>query len=179
MNLISFTYPAKSRKQDEWQERYKAWGLPQNTPIGFDDQTLKNIISPAGISDDESAKLLVRWADILGAFLVEHNLSTSQIRAIFSEVRQIEGQLRVAQVSDAGSGRPEKAWTRLRLLIPKMEYRKGKEKNNRGVENIVEVLKPAVKLVLDGDSSSRIERFGRFVNFFEAILAYHKSYGGN
>lgn len=178
MNLVSFTYPANSKKQREWQERYKTWGFSQGSTVNFDDQTLKNIILPGNISDDESAKLLVQWADIIGAFLSE-NLSTSQIRAIFGEVRQIEGQLRVSQVSNDQTSGSEKPWTRLRLLIPKMEYRKGKEKNNRGVESIVEILKPAVKLVVDGEASKRAERFERFVNFFEAILAYHKAYGGN
>jgi len=177
MNLISFTYPDKSKKQREWQERYKTWGFAQNAPIGFDDQTLKNIISPVNISDDESTKLLVKWADIIGAFLSEE-LSTSQIRAIFGEVRQIEGQLRVSQVSKDETSKPEKAWTRLRLLIPKMQYRKEKEKG-QGVKSLVKILDPAVKLVVDGDTAKLAERFGRFVNFFEAILAYHKAYGGN
>jgi len=36
------------------------------------------------------------------------------------------------------------------------------------------VLSPAVDLV-QGDA----DNFGRFVEFFEAILAYHKAYGGN
>lgn len=177
MNLVSFTYPNKSKKQDEWQGRYKTWNLPQNTPIAFDAETLKKIISPASVSEEESAQLLVRWADIVGAFLSE-DLSTSQIRAIFGEVRQIEGQLHVSQISKDEKSKEEKVWTRLRLLIPKMQYRKEKEKG-QGVKNLVKVLDPAVKLVLDGDASTRAERFERFVNFFEAILAYHKSYGGN
>lgn len=177
MNLVSFPYPERSKKQREWQERYKTWGFPQNSSVGFDDQTLKNIILPGVVSDDESAKLLVKWADVIGAFLSEE-LSTSQIRAIFGEVRQIQGQLRVSQVSNDETSNLEKPWTRLRLLIPKMQYRKEKEKG-QGVKNLVKVLEPAVKLVVDGDSSKRTERFERFVNFFEAILAYHKAYGGN
>ncbi|RMG28412.1 MAG: type III-A CRISPR-associated protein Csm2 [Methanobacteriota archaeon] len=167
----------REKKEKEWKRRFQNWGLQPSAPINFDDQTLKNIILPGAVSDDESAKLLVRWADIIGAFLSE-DLSTSQIRAIFGEVRQIQGQLRVSQVSNDGTSNSEKPWTRLRLLIPKMRYRKAKEKGV-GVENLVKILEPAVKLVLDDDPSQRAERFERFVNFFEAILAYHKSYGGN
>ncbi len=186
MNLITFRFPDLSRikkekeradKEKAWKGRFENWGVVPTAHIDFDDQTLKNIIAPENITEDESAKLLVRWADIIGAFLSE-DLSTSQIRAIFGEVRQIEGQLRVSQVSNDQTSGAEKPWTRLRLLIPKMQYRKEKEKG-QGVKNLVKVLDPAVKLVVDGDSSKRAERFERFVNFFEAILAYHKSYGGN
>lgn len=186
MNLITFRFPdlshikkdsERENKEKTWQDRFRTWGFNPSDSINFDDQTLHNIIVPGVVSDDESAKLLVKWADILGAFLAE-NLTTSQIRAIFGEVRQIQGQLRVSQVSNDGTSNLEKPWTRLRLLIPKMQYRKEKEKGE-GVKNLVKVLEPAVKLVVDGDPSKRAERFERFVNFFEAILAYHKAYGGN
>jgi len=185
MNLITFHFPELSRKKGqegadkerEWQYRFRNWGFSPSAPINFDDQTLKNIIVLENIAEDESTKALVKWSDIIGAFLSE-NLSTSQIRAIFGEVRQIQGQLRVSQVSNDQTSGSEKPWTRLRLLIPKMQYRKEKERG-QGVKNLVKVLDPAVKLVVDGDSTKRAERFERFVNFFEAILAYHKSYGGN
>lgn len=186
MNLITFRFPDLShirkdedrrKKQTEWQRRFQNWSISNTEPINFDDQTLKNIILPGAVPDDDGIKLLVRWADILGAFLSEE-LSTSQIRAIFGEVRQIQGQLRVSQVSKDETSNLEKPWIRLRLLIPKMQYRKEKERG-QGVKNLVKVLEPAVKLVVDGDPSKRAERFERFINFFEAILAYHKSYGGN
>jgi len=54
-----------------------------------------------------------------------------------------------------------------------MAYRARKERG-QAVGQLVSVLSPAIDLV--GDDR---ERFERFVEFFEAILAYHKAHGGN
>jgi CRISPR-associated protein Csm2 len=54
-----------------------------------------------------------------------------------------------------------------------MAYR-AKRERGKGVEQLVAVLDPAVDLVGNDD-----DNFRRFVEFFEAILAYHKAYGGN
>ena len=50
----------------------------------------KNLISKI-ITDPEATQTLVKEADKLGKYLGKQ-LSTSQIRAIFGEVRQIEAQ---------------------------------------------------------------------------------------
>ena len=57
-----------------------------------------------------------------------------------------------------------------------MAYRKEKEKGY-GVKNLVAVLDPALSLVFQ-DVEKREERFVHFVVLFEAILAYHRAYGG-
>jgi CRISPR-associated protein Csm2 len=62
---------------------------------------------------------------------------------------------------------------RFLLLIPKLKYAKARAKNF-GMNSLAEVLEEAVKLV-----EGQPECFKRFVEFFEAILAYHKAYGGN
>ncbi len=122
-------------------------------------------------SDPASTKLLVREAEDLGAQLKRLNLTTSQIRALFGEVRQIQGQL--------STGDQNRALRKLILLKPKMAYRARRERG-RGVEELASVLDPAIDLVVDATDRKTQERnFQRFVDFFEAILAYHKSYGGN
>ena len=119
-------------------------------------------------SDPDSAKLLVEHAEMLGKQLKNANLSTSQIRALFGEVRQIHAQW--------STGEEERALRKLILLKPKMAYRAQRERGD-GVKKLVDVLDPAIDQVVGGGNSK--ENFQRFVEFFEAILAYHKAAGGN
>ena len=97
-------------------------------------------------------------------------MTTSQIRAIFGEVRQIEAQL---SADDAGG--QERALRKLLLLKPKMAYRARRE--GKGVAELTSVLDPAIDLVVGGADPK--ENFKRFVDFFRAILAYHRAAGGN
>jgi CRISPR-associated protein Csm2 len=141
------------------------------------DTDLKKAI-PLIIADEDKADLLTQHADRIGQKLVsypkkEDRLSTSQIRALFGEVRQIEAQWRM------GGHNEQKAFRRLVLLKPKMAYRSKKEKRP-GVEELVEILTEAVNQVIQApDAKQRYVRFRHFVDFFEAILAYHKAHGGN
>lgn len=127
-------------------------------------------------SDPESAQLLVKHAQAMGRQLKIANLTTSQIRAIFGEVRQIDAQLSTVDLPVADQ---QRAFRKLILLKPKMAYRARRERG-RGVEELNNVLDPAIDLVVGGtDLKGQQERFRRFVEFFEAILAYHKAAGGN
>ena len=125
------------------------------------------------ITSVEGAEKLVETADKLGNELKGMNLTTSQIRALFGEVRQIEGEWGMGDVAR------QRALRRLILLKPKMAYRARRERG-RGVQELVNVLEPALEeVVREKDTKKQDENFGRFVEFFEAILAYHKAYGGN
>lgn len=118
---------------------------------------------------DGDAKTLVEQASQIGKNLAQEKLSTSQIRAIFGEVRKLQGQLSIQEQN-------ENALRKLYLLKPKMAYRKEKEKG-QGVKRLVDILDPALSLVFK-DPDKREERFEYFVEFFEAILAYHRANGG-
>jgi CRISPR-associated protein Csm2 len=119
------------------------------------------------ITDKQSTETLVKCAEEIGTELAENKLTTSQIRAIFGEVRRIEGEWKSEEAEVK-----QQANRSLILLRPKMAYRARKEKG-RGVEDLVSVLDPAIDHV-KGDE----DNFKRFVDFFEAILAYHKAHGG-
>ncbi|MEW6287095.1 MAG: type III-A CRISPR-associated protein Csm2 [Chloroflexota bacterium] len=176
MSLVTFRFSdVKGKAQEDWQRYFQKWGLQTQAPISFEEAALKQILLPANQEQEErSAKLTVEWGDKLGAILVYRGLSTSQIRAIFGEVRQIEAKLKISQLQ--GTASETKVWNKLRLLIPKMAYRAKKEGD--GVKSLASVFEPAINLVLDGEQQKRMERFERFVNFFESILAYHRAYGG-
>jgi len=82
-------------------------------------------------------------------------------------------------------GHRQKALRRLLLLKPKMAYRARRESGG-AVRTLVDVLDPAVDLVAKakprvegGSANNQDDNFQRFVEFFEAILAYHKAHGGN
>jgi CRISPR-associated protein Csm2 len=124
------------------------------------------------ITDPNQTELLVTEADQFGRALKDSGLTTSQIRALFGEVRQIEAMWRT-------DGMDQKALKRLILLKPKMAYRARKERG-RGVEDLIGVLEPALDhVVKETKPEKRSDNFTRFVELFEAILAYHKAAGGN
>jgi CRISPR-associated protein Csm2 len=114
------------------------------------------------ITDPNGAETMVKCAEDIGQALARQ-LTTSQIRSLFGEVRNIQGDWQVNS---------QRASRNLILLKPKMAYRARKERG-RGVGDLVSVLSPAIDLV-GGDG----DHFQRFAEFFEAILAYHKAHGG-
>ncbi|PWH15967.1 MAG: type III-A CRISPR-associated protein Csm2 [Ardenticatenia bacterium] len=129
------------------------------------------------ITDPNGAETLVRWADRIGKGLKDSGLTTSQIRALFGEVRQIQAEWTIHR---------SKALRRLILLKPKMAYRARKERG-KAVGDLVSVLQPALDLVVkakpktpsEDNPNNQDDNYQRFAEFFEAILAYHKAYGGD
>jgi CRISPR-associated protein Csm2 len=116
----------------------------------------------------QAAKKLVEWSEHLGEFLARRGLTTSQIRKVFGEVRRLWMEA-------------QKGWTdvltrKVHLLIPKLEYAARKEV---AVKALRVVLVRSIREVLEGENHDEIrKRFERFVEFFEAILAYHYAFGG-
>lgn len=99
---------------------------------------------------------LVENAEKLGEHLSKR-LTTSQIRRIFSEVKQM--------------GEFDK--DRLNLLRPKMAYTAGRHR--RAVREIVDLQQVLDECIKRTNSEKEFENFK---NFFEAILAYHRYHGG-
>lgn len=127
------------------------------------------------ITDPNGTQKLVERAEQLGRDLAKE-LTTSKIRALFGEVRQIQAQWSIE--SQRGQAR-----RRLTLLKPKMSYRVGKEPRNSksrdSVEMLVKELEAALNVVIaEPDLTKQSEYFRHFVEYFEAILAYHKAHGG-
>ncbi len=121
------------------------------------------------IQDENAAETLVRVAEEIGVRLAkQEQMTTSQIRNIFGEARKIQANWRVG----GGSRR-----TDLILLKPKMVYQAARHKPG-GV--LKDSLATAIDAVIDGSPSTEqeLKRFRNFMNFFEAIVAYHKANGG-
>ena len=119
------------------------------------------------------ADRLVREAEKLGAALQAQKLTTNQIRNIFGTVRRIEMNWPEIPKDEADRQRVIRAQRDLVLLKPKMAYQ-AKRERGRAVQMLTDVLSTAIDQV--GKDRTK---FQYFVDFFEAILAYHKAYGGN
>ncbi len=113
---------------------------------------------------DESGADLVTFAHQTARSLVTQNLTRAQIRTIFTEVRQIEAQWPSAA-----------ATRRLSMLKPKLAYQAAR---SNSVNYLRDVLTDAIDQVLKAPEDKRNNRFERFVDLFEAILAYHRAEGG-
>lgn len=116
------------------------------------------------MSADESGKDLVEFAEQTAKILVKQNLTRSQIRNIFTEVRQIEAMW---------DTRKADAIRRLNMLKPKLAYQTAR---SAPVKHLQEVLSEAITEV--EYAADKDKAFKRFVDLFEAILAYHRASGG-
>ena len=120
---------------------------------------------------------LVSAADKIGSWLKRLDLKTSQIRNVFGTVRKIQ----LSWDMD-----PARWYRETVLLMPKLGYYAEREKQRtktEGMKTLERVLLPAIEAITDADKlpeadKVKRERFMRFADFFEAIVAYHKKYGG-
>lgn len=126
-------------------------------------------ISPADVQAiivEGNTELLIKRAKEIGQSLKDAGLSMAQIRGVFGTVRRIE----MRWIEKASEETQERAMRQLLLLQPKLEYQ---ARRQEAVKGLKDVLIPAIQQV-----SGNREQFGRFVEFFEAILAYHVAAGG-
>jgi CRISPR-associated protein Csm2 len=119
---------------------------------------------------------LVEWAEKIGQSLARQ-VTTSQLRNVFGTVRQIQMSW------DAD---PTRAYRDAVLLKPKLGYF-AKRERGRGMADLERVLVPAIEEIIKAEkefksdeerAKAKKDRFMRFSDFFEAIVAYHKKYGG-
>ena len=130
----------------------------------------------------DDPKELVELTDRYGKQLADARLATSQIRSIFGSVRQMESRWYDDKQRNQGI-------RDLLMLKPKLAYQEVRHKPQRredpnAVGMLRAMLEPAIDAVIepgtdhtaeDGDNQ---KRFRRFMEYFEALLAYHKAYGG-
>lgn len=104
-------------------------------------------------------------------------MATSQLRNIFSEAKQIESQIKMIQYSND----KETKWKntikpRILLLRPKIAYATARAVDRNRDSRMVafgEVVDKALRV-----ASGKMEYYKNFIQMFEAIIAYHKKYGG-
>ena len=116
---------------------------------------------------DSLTKEAIKFTEELGEELVDkpnykrNAMSTSQLRNFFGEVRRIQSNLK--------ENKPA-----FYMLRPKLAYAVARA---RGKENKIYRFKEVVDNILLNINPEPTE-FNNFVNFLEAIVAYHKVNGG-
>ncbi len=119
----------------------------------------KNLFQKEWIENGADSTMIT-YAENAGKFMAHNKLTNSKIRSIYGEVKRIQ----------MGVFENEKA--SFLLLRPKVAYALGRDNSNKGLQLFKSVFDEASKNVKDQKT------FNNFCNLFEAILAYHKSYGG-
>ena len=119
------------------------------------------------MTDDQSGAELVSFARQTAQQLVRNNLTRTQIRNIFTEVRKVESMW---------EANPNDAMRRLNMLKPKLDYQTARSKQVRVLRDVLtEAINEVEKAPTEEE---RDDRFRRFMDLFEAILAYHRAEGG-
>lgn len=126
----------------------------QNTRQAFDLTRFK----PDWISTSIN-KASVEFAEDAGRYLAENRLTTSQIRNVFGELKRI-------QMKGFDSEK-----TAFLLLKPKMAYA-AKRNQNDGINTFKDLFNLGHNAVVDEIT------FINFISLIEAVLAYHKAFGG-
>lgn len=108
----------------------------------------------------EADEQLVIFAEKAGKYLKENNLTNSQIRNVYGEIKRIQMK------------GYEKEKASFFLLRPKVAYALGRDSQNKGLKLFSLIFNSSAQAV-NNDKSYR-----NFCNLIEAILAYHKANGG-
>lgn len=133
---------------------------------------------------DGLKKPAIDWAENFGRHLAQSSqdrnglkkLSTSQLRKFFGNFKRIQGE-----------GYELKNETKLLMLKPLLAYAVGRDGGKTKLSDfesqiklaIDEVLRPIeiIEKEITKEENAKI-RFKNFVNLVEAVVAYHKSEGG-
>jgi CRISPR-associated protein Csm2 len=124
-------------------------------------------VSKIMVNDPSGAELVV-FARQTAKTLVGNNLTRSQIRGIFTEVRKIDAMWEGPRQNDA--------MRRLNMLKPKLDYQTSRSESVRVLRDVLSATIDEVNKA--ADEKDRSVRFHRFMELFEAILAYHRAEGG-
>ena len=101
------------------------------------------------------------------------NLKTNQIRKFLTAVNTVTGKIDIYRVkSEQALTLPEELAAEVKYLKIKIAYQAGRE---RSVKEFVEKAELIRWIDEIGDSVERYEQFAKYV---EALVAYHKFYGG-
>jgi len=110
---------------------------------------------------------LISWAQILSLILVADELKTSQIRKFLSGVRGVE--VRVNREKPENFSRQEVVFLKVHLAYAKSR--------NDAVKPLMDVMTAVIDKIQEKGPEG-LKDFKTFVRFVEAVVAYHRFYGG-
>lgn len=109
---------------------------------------------------DNATREMVDYTENAGKYMADNGLTNSKIRSIYGEIKRIQ------------MGEFEKEKSSFYLLKPKVAYALGRDEKNQGLKLFKMIFDKCFTDVTDQKS------YHNFCNLIEAILAYHKAYGG-
>ena len=131
----------------------------QNNDWEAEINKIVNEFNPSWISEKVDRDMIV-FTEKAGQMMKSKNLSTSQIRNVYGEIKRIQV---------AGY---EKEKTSFYLLKPKMAYALGRDDKNLGLKLFKKIFDKCFDYVKDEKT------YKNFCNLIEALIAYNKSFGG-
>ena len=120
---------------------------------------VRNVFNKEWITNGATQEM-VKFVEDAGKYMAKNGLTNSKIRSIYGEIKRI-------QMSEF-----EKEKTSFYLLKPKVAYALGRDEKNQGLRSFKEIFDTCFPYVTDTKS------YKNFCNLIEAVLAYHKAYGG-
>ncbi len=151
--------------QDSNNRRPRVGDSRPNTQNSFSNNGNSNIVDFMNEFKKEwitigADKEMVTFVEKAGKYMARNGLTNSKIRSIYGEIKRI-------QMSEF-----EKEKTSFYLLKPKVAYALGRDGNNQGLKLFKEIFDNSFPYVTD------TKTYKNFCNLIEAVLAYHKAYGG-
>lgn len=104
-------------------------------------------------------------------------VTTSQIRKFLTAVNTVSGKVDQYKNTETGNSLPEDLQMQIKFLKVKLAYQIGRAGRNE--DNPVKNFSDEAELMsrIDGIGSS-MEKYEQFARYVEALVAFHKFYGG-
>jgi CRISPR-associated protein Csm2 len=135
---------------------------PRGGFINIDE--IKNKIPRAlNPEEDPDGAVFFHCVEEIGRYLAVKKVTVSQLRKIYSEARRIKLE------------HYNNAIYRLRMLKAILAYTAGRMNNLRDFKDIMSI---AIDETIKNEKNENGKNFRRLMDFLEAIIAYHRAYGG-
>lgn len=124
-----------------------------------------------------TAEKINRIADAKGREFAR-NIKTNQIRNFFAHINTIRNDFKNLKLSK--SKNYNQLDSSLILVKPKLAYAVGRTNRNEKVHymNFQQLINQAIDLTINTPEEKKKNAYENFFAFVEAIVAYHKYYGG-
>ncbi|NJE47539.1 type III-A CRISPR-associated protein Csm2 [Thermococcus sp. GR7] len=134
-------------------------------------EVYKRIRSRFASFSEWDEKEMLRNAAIVAAKAVVDDVHTTQVRKIIEMAKDVHIRFSIKQEEKEENVKKEIQSTARRMMML-LAYTAGKNKN---VSNFANSLQPVLAWLLENPSK---ENFNRVYEFFEAIISYHRYFGG-
>lgn len=104
-------------------------------------------------------------------------VTTSQIRKFLTAVNTVSGKVDQFRNSGKGDTLPEDLQMQVKFLKVKLAYQIGRDKSKGGT-NVEKFSKNAGLMNKIDNIGSSMEKYESFARYVEALVAFHKFYGG-